>query len=125
LGDGAGGSVTTANHVICIGAAGSDVDNSCYIGNIYGAEISKNAAFVFVDADGKVGTGAVDGNNVILPSPQTMLNEFNKQQKRIAELHARVARQQTQIDALSAGLQRVSAQLESSKPGLQMVLDGR
>jgi hypothetical protein len=35
LGDGAGGSVTTANNVICIGASGANVDNSCFIGNIY------------------------------------------------------------------------------------------
>jgi hypothetical protein len=43
--------------MICIGADGANVSDSCYIGNIYGAEISKNAAFVLVDADGKVGTG--------------------------------------------------------------------
>ena len=57
LGAFAGSLVTEANNVICIGAAGDDVDNSCYIGNIYGAEISEFAAVVLVDADGKVGTG--------------------------------------------------------------------
>ena len=30
-----GGSVTTANNVICIGASGANVDNSCFIGRIY------------------------------------------------------------------------------------------
>ena len=31
----AGQSVTTANNVICIGAPGADVDNSCFVGNVY------------------------------------------------------------------------------------------
>jgi hypothetical protein len=35
LGHNAGGSVTTASNVICIGTSGENVDNSCYIGNIY------------------------------------------------------------------------------------------
>jgi hypothetical protein len=35
LGDNAGGSVTTASNVICIGASGANVDNSCFIGQIY------------------------------------------------------------------------------------------
>jgi hypothetical protein len=57
VGSAAGSNITTANNMICIGADGANVSDSCYIGNIYGAEISKNAAFVLVDADGKVGTG--------------------------------------------------------------------
>jgi len=35
LGAGAGFNVTTANNVICIGATGLDVNNSCFISNIY------------------------------------------------------------------------------------------
>jgi Chaperone of endosialidase len=35
LGQNAGGSVTTASNVICIGASGANVDNSCFIGQIY------------------------------------------------------------------------------------------
>jgi uncharacterized coiled-coil protein SlyX len=35
LGNNAGGSVTTASNVICIGASGANVDNSCFIGQIY------------------------------------------------------------------------------------------
>ena len=31
----AGGNVTTANNVICIGAAGANVDNSCYIASVW------------------------------------------------------------------------------------------
>src|SRR6266567_8225049 len=35
LGQNAGGGVTTASNVISIGTPGADVDNSCFIGNIY------------------------------------------------------------------------------------------
>jgi hypothetical protein len=35
LGFNAGSAVTTANNLICIGAFGANVDNSCFIGNIY------------------------------------------------------------------------------------------
>jgi hypothetical protein len=124
VGQGAGGGITTGSNIIAIGAGMSgvstvfgEVNDSCYIGNIYGAEISEFAAVVLVDADGKVGTGAVDanGNKVTLPGPQTMLNELHKQQNRIAELEATVTQQQKQIQALTAGLQKVSAQNEMSE----------
>ena len=57
LGVDAGGGVTTANNVICIGAgiAGLDVNNTCYIGNIFGVT-SIGSAGVFVNGDGKLGT---------------------------------------------------------------------
>ena len=55
LGAGAGIGVTTASNVICIGAAGHDVDNSCYIGNIWN-QASPSGTTVFVDQDGKLGT---------------------------------------------------------------------
>jgi hypothetical protein len=57
LGAGAGGNVTTASNVICIGAlvAGANVSNSCYIGNIFGTTSSAGIA-VFVNSDGKLGT---------------------------------------------------------------------
>jgi Chaperone of endosialidase len=35
LGHNAGGSVTTASNVICIGASGANIDNSCFISQIY------------------------------------------------------------------------------------------
>src|SRR5215211_2618528 len=54
LGVGAGNSITTANNVICIGTAGQNENNSCYIGNIYDA-ISPGTA-VLVDINGKLGT---------------------------------------------------------------------
>jgi len=137
VGHGAGFLITTGNNIIAIGAGVNgvstqfgEVDDSCYIGNIYGAVISDNAAFVFVDADGKVGTGAVDanGNKVALPSPQAMLNEFLKGQKRVAELESIVAQQAQAMEVLTAQLkeqaaqiQKVSAHVELSKPEPQIV----
>jgi trimeric autotransporter adhesin len=57
LGNFAGSNVTTANNVICIGAnvAGNNVDNSCYIGNIFGAT-SSNGIGVLVNSNGRLGT---------------------------------------------------------------------
>lgn len=45
LGDSAGFSVTSASHVICIGAnvQGENVSNTCYIGNIFGVTFSGGA----------------------------------------------------------------------------------
>ncbi len=55
LGASAGSSVTTANHVICIGSSGANVSNSCYIGEIFGAA-SPGGITVFIDSNGKLGT---------------------------------------------------------------------
>src|SRR5580704_2716161 len=57
LGFGAGNSVTTANNVICIGAnvAGANVTNSCFIGNIFGADATGGDP-VFITSNGKLGT---------------------------------------------------------------------
>jgi hypothetical protein len=55
LGVDAGNGVTTADAVICIGAAGANVTGSCYIGNIFGAT-SPGGMAVFVNSDGKLGT---------------------------------------------------------------------
>jgi hypothetical protein len=51
-----GSGVATANNVICIGAsvAGADVENSCYIGNIYGGDATGGLP-VYVTSDGKLG----------------------------------------------------------------------
>jgi hypothetical protein len=51
----AGGNVTTASNVICIGALGNNVDNSCFIGQIFGATSSGGTA-VFVNSNGRLGT---------------------------------------------------------------------
>ena len=45
----------TANNVICIGAAGANVSNSCFIGQIFGVTSSGGTA-VFVNANGQLGT---------------------------------------------------------------------
>ena len=57
LGVGAGNNVTTANNVICIGAAvfGSNTDDSCYIGSIFG-QTSSGGTAVFINSAGKLGT---------------------------------------------------------------------
>ena len=57
LGAFAGNNITTADHVICIGASvfGANVSNSCYIGQIFGATSSGGTA-VFINSDGKLGT---------------------------------------------------------------------
>jgi trimeric autotransporter adhesin len=57
LGVGAGSNVTTAANVICIGyaVAGANVDNSCFIGSIFG-EPSSGGTAVLINSDGKLGT---------------------------------------------------------------------
>ena len=55
----AGNSVTTATNVICIGenVFGANVNNSCYVGNIFGQSIDPaTATLVGVDANNKLGT---------------------------------------------------------------------
>jgi len=51
----AGAGVATASNVICIGTAGADVSDSCYIGQIFG-QSSPSGTAVFVNSDGKLGT---------------------------------------------------------------------
>jgi hypothetical protein len=55
VGANAGSGVTTANNVICIGADGNNLDNSCYIGRIFGAT-SVGGSAVFINSNGKLGT---------------------------------------------------------------------
>jgi len=57
LGAFAGNNITTADHVICIGADvfGANQSNSCFIGQIFGATSSGGTA-VFINSDGKLGT---------------------------------------------------------------------
>jgi hypothetical protein len=56
LGNDAGANVTTASNVTCIGALGANVDNSCYIGRIFGAGVSGGSVAVFVGSDGRLAT---------------------------------------------------------------------
>jgi len=55
LGINAGNGVTTAVNVICIGATGNNVSDSCYIGKIFNAT-SSGGATVFVNSNGRLGT---------------------------------------------------------------------
>jgi hypothetical protein len=57
IGDEAGDNVTTASNVICIGAgvAGANVNNTCFIGNIFGATSSEGVA-VLINSNGQLGT---------------------------------------------------------------------
>ena len=57
FGAGAGFNVTTANSVICIGAEGANVSNSCFIGNIRGiTTVNNDGLFVVIDSAGQLGT---------------------------------------------------------------------
>jgi trimeric autotransporter adhesin len=53
LGAYAGGDVTTANNVICIGASGANVDNSCYVAFVWNQ--TGGSQPVYVNSDGKLG----------------------------------------------------------------------
>src|SRR5438045_6656352 len=54
---GPGVGVSAADHVICIGAGGADLSNSCYIVQIFGQPVAGGSGTpVLVDADGKLGT---------------------------------------------------------------------
>ena len=111
LGSAAGSNVTTANNVICIGAFGADISNSCFIDNIAGVVVTGDP--VVVDANGQLGVAPAG-------SPFSA-NQLLEQQRVIQELKTIVIQQQKQIDALTAGLQKVSAQLELNKPAPQTV----
>ena len=55
LGFNAGAAVTTASNVICIGSFGQNVDDSCFIANIFGAT-SASGIGVFINSNGQLGT---------------------------------------------------------------------
>ncbi len=57
LGFNSGFAVTTANNVICIGTQvpGANVNDSCYIGSIFG-QTSSGGTAVFIDSNNKLGT---------------------------------------------------------------------
>jgi len=139
LGAEAGSKVNIASNVICIGAGVpgissvvGEVDDSCYIGNIYNAPVDLNTAVpVFVDQDGKLGTQGFDGTKMVLPSPhgghpQSMLNEFRGEHRKVEELQVRmteldcrlatqeatITAQQKQIDVLMARLKEQAAQIQ-------------
>jgi len=97
--------------VICIGAFGANISDSCFIDNIAGVEVTGDP--VVVDANGQLGVAPAG-------SPFSA-NQLLEQQRVVRELKATIAQQQKQIEALTAGLEKVSAQLEASKPAPQVV----
>ena len=62
VGASAGSAVSAADNVICIGATGADVSNSCYIGNIYSNVqpiVGTDPDSVTITANGRLGRGSV------------------------------------------------------------------
>ena len=55
IGSDAGSGVTTASNVICIGAAGNNVNGGCFIDHIFNGTSSGGVA-VFVNSNGRLGT---------------------------------------------------------------------
>lgn len=100
-----------------------------FIGGIYGSEVNTGTALpVYVDTDGHLGTSLVNasGQKVRMRTPQgaqhqATLNEFQKQQKRIAELENTVAHLVATVKDQSAQIEKVSAQLELRKPVRRVV----
>ena len=118
-------------NVISIGgiaASGTDFTNT-YIGGIYGASVNTGSALpVYVDTDGHLGTSLVNGSGQKVRAhgpkgtqPQASLKEFQKQQKRIAELEATVARLVATVKDQAAQIEKVSAHLELRKPAQRVV----
>jgi len=118
-------------NVISIGgiAASGTPYELTFIGGIYGASVNIGTALpVYVDTDGHLGTNLVNasGQKVRTRGPQgaqhqAHLNEFQKQQKRIAELENTVVRLAATVKEQAAQIQKVSAQLEASRPAPQVV----
>ena len=133
LGRVAGFGITTGNNIIAIGQLSGDsttngqVDDSCYIDNIFGAGVDAGTAvLVFVDQDGKLGTTALPNTGALSGAQsQAMLNELGKEQKRVAELEGTVARLAAAVEEQAAQIQKVSAQLEVSKPAAKVVSYGQ
>jgi hypothetical protein len=58
IGSGAGINTTSAHDSICIGIAGNNADNACYIGQIFSANVGMTGTAVFVNSNGRLGTVA-------------------------------------------------------------------
>ena len=118
-------------NVISIGGiAASGIDfTATFIGGIYGASVNTGTALpVYVDTDGHLGTTLVNGSATKLRTrvpkgaqPQVKINEFQKQQKRIAELESTVARLAATVKEQAAQIEKVSAQLQLQKPAQRVV----
>jgi len=113
-----------------IAASGTEYENT-YIGGIFGASVNTSTALaVYVDNDGHLGTSLVNasGQKLRIRGPQgaqhqATLNEFQKQQKRIAELEATVARLVATVKDQAAQIEKVSARLELRTPARRVVVN--
>jgi len=122
-------------NVISIGGiSASGIDfTATFIGGIYGAQVNTGSALpVYVDTDGHLGTTLVNGSfqKLRMRSPkgashQVKANEFQKQQKRIAELENTVARLVATVKEQASQIEKVSAQLELQKPAGRVVANKR
>ena len=121
-------------NVISIGGiSASGIDfTATFIGGIYGAQVNTGTALpVYVDTDGHLGTTLVNGSAKLrMRSPkgashQVKANEFQKQQKRIAELENTVARLVATVKEQASQIEKVSAQLELQKPAGRVVANKR
>ena len=118
-------------NVISIGGiAASGIDyTATFIGGIYNASVNTGTALpVFVDTDGHLGTTLVNGSVKKLrmrthkgAHPQVKVNEFQKQQRRIAELESTVARLAATVKEQAAHIEKVTAHLELRKPAQRVV----
>jgi hypothetical protein len=66
LGVQAGFNITTANNVICIGSGGDNIDNSCFIGNIYSniqPVIGTDPDYVTIASNGRLGRSNFNGSS--------------------------------------------------------------
>src|SRR5256885_11536942 len=134
------------NNVIAIGGIAASGTNytACFIGGIYGASVSVNAAPVYIDTDGHLGTvvggakpsaapllrGKGAQHQAVLDRKVENLQATAAQQhEQIAQQQEQISQQQRQIQILTvqlkeqgAQIQKVSAQLEVTKPAPQVVL---
>jgi len=117
-------------NVISIGGiSASGIDfTATFIGGIYGAQVNTGSALpVYVDTDGHLGTTLVNGSAKLRmrspkgAQPQVKASEFQKQQKRIAELENTVARLVATVKEQASQIEKVSAQLELQKLAQRVV----
>jgi hypothetical protein len=124
IGDDSGFGITTGSSIIAIGLVGGtstvagEVNDSCYIDNIFdGAIDSDTALLVGVDQDGKLGTQALPSQG----GRQLSLNDLLEQQEKVKRLEATLAALTAQLKEQAAQIHKVSAQLELNKPAPQVV----
>jgi len=123
-----GASITSGNNIIAIGngvsgisTTNGEVDDSCYIGNIFGGGVDGGTAvFVFVDQDGKLGTTALP-NTGTLPNAQALSGKVQESQITVAQQAKAMEVLTAQLKEQAAQIQPVSDQVEMSKPARRMV----